>query len=62
LQVQVQGGGGNLLAQYYQYQQEGSGYRLPASLAAGNLGPQNVENVGDLAPLSVKTSVVNVLA
>jgi flagellar hook-length control protein FliK len=62
LQVQVQGGGGNLLAQYYQYQQEGSGYRLPASLMAGNSGLENTENTVNLAPLSVKTSLVNVLA
>jgi hypothetical protein len=30
MQVQVQGGGANLLAQYYQYQQEGNSYRESA--------------------------------
>ncbi len=63
LQVQVQGGGGNLLAQYYQYQQEGSGYRLPAALNTANVsGVQTAENMGNLEPFSVRTSLVNVLA
>ncbi len=63
LQVQVQGGGGNLLAQYYQYQQEGSGYRLPVSLSPVNgTGSQDAENIGDLGPFSTRKSLVNVLA
>jgi hypothetical protein len=63
LQVQVQGGGGNLLAQYYQYQQEGSGYRLPASLIPVNQpGQENTENADNLASFSTRTSLVNVLA
>ncbi len=63
LQVQVQGGGGNLLAQYFQYQQEGSGYRLPASWISDNgTGQQNNENASDLALFSTRTSLVNVLA
>ncbi len=63
LQVQVQGGGANLLAQYYQYQQEGSGYRLPVGAAASNLTDMNsLENTDDLANLSVRLSLVNVLA
>jgi flagellar hook-length control protein FliK len=63
LQVQVQGGGGNLLAQYYQYQQEGSGYRLPTTFNPANgTGSQNDENAGNLASFSLRTSLVNVLA
>lgn len=63
LQVQVQGGGGNLLAQYYQYQQEGFGYRQPVPLApTGTEGAQNPENSGDLGGTPVRISLVDVLA
>lgn len=63
LQVQVQGGGANLLAQYYQYQQEGFGYRLPASpVLSGGEGAINPENMGDLASSPVRMSLVDVLA
>lgn len=63
LQVQVQGGGANLLAQYYQYQQEGSGYRLPVGSEGANVTDANsLESTGDLANLSVRLSLVNVLA
>jgi flagellar hook-length control protein FliK len=61
LQVQVQGGSSNLLAQYYQYQQEGFGYRLPASFEASE-GTQTAENTGVLGPFSTRNSLVNVLA
>lgn len=36
MQVQVQGGGSNLLAQYYQYQQEGNSYRESAWTPSGS--------------------------
>jgi flagellar hook-length control protein FliK len=45
MQVQVQGGGSNLLAQYYQYQQEGNSYRESAWSSANTSDqPQNVDN------------------
>jgi flagellar hook-length control protein FliK len=62
LQVQIQGGSANLLAQYYQYQQEGSSYRSPVEvpgLGAGSLG--NDENTGVLGVLSQRNSLVNLL-
>ena len=63
LQVQVQGGGANLLAQYYQYQQEGFGYRLPASpVIPGGEGATNPENIGNLDASPVRMSLVDVLA
>lgn len=63
LQVQVQGGGGNLLAQYYQYQQEGSSYRGPVyEAAAGLTSPENPENSGVLSGAGSGLSLVNLLA
>ncbi len=63
LQVQIQGGSSNLLAQYYQYQQEGNGYRLPASMTSGALDDaQNLENTGVLGEMSVRMSLLDVLA
>lgn len=63
LQVQVQGGSSNLLAQYFQYQQEGFGYRLPGSLAPGLAeGPNSAENTGIFENMSLRMSLVNVLA
>jgi flagellar hook-length control protein FliK len=62
LQVQVQGGSSNLLGQYYQYQQEGFGYRLPASNSPATLDePKTLENTGVLGDLSVRMSLVDVL-
>jgi flagellar hook-length control protein FliK len=60
LQVQVQGGGASLLSQYYQFQQEGYGSSLPTfgSTEMGNLG----ENEAVSGPLSVRKSLVNLLA
>jgi flagellar hook-length control protein FliK len=63
LQVQVQGGGANLLAQYYQYQQEGSAYRGP--VYEGVLGAEsteNPENMGVLAASGSGLSLVDLLA
>jgi flagellar hook-length control protein FliK len=62
LQVQVQGGGANLLGQYYQYQQEGSSYRdpIPTSYRAENV--ENPENTGVLASRSSALSLVDLLA
>lgn|GEM_PF-4666967 len=62
LQVQVQGGGANLLAQYYQYQQEGSSYRglvAPPSSIVENA--ENPENSGLLAVSSGRLSLVDLL-
>jgi flagellar hook-length control protein FliK len=60
LQVQVQGGGASLLSQYYQFQQEGYGSSLPTfgSTETGNLS----ENEAVSGPLSVRKSLVNLLA
>ncbi|HVZ81939.1 MAG TPA: flagellar hook-length control protein FliK [bacterium] len=63
LQVQVQGGGANLLGQYYQYQQEGSSYRSPIYEAAvGQGGPENLENTGVLASSGRSLTLVDLLA
>ncbi len=61
LQVQVQGGGASLLAQYYQYQQEGYGASLPFM---GDTSSTEIagENEANLAPLSLRKSLVNLLA
>jgi flagellar hook-length control protein FliK len=62
LQVQVQGGSSNLLAQYFQYQQEGFGYRLPASLVSNPVEePKTLENKGVLGEMSIRTSLLDVL-
>jgi flagellar hook-length control protein FliK len=63
LQVQVQGGGANLLAQYYQYQQEGSSYRNPVfeGISAGS-NAESPENTGVLAPLPGSLTLVDLLA
>jgi hypothetical protein len=62
LQVHVQGGSSNLLAQYFQYQQEGFGYRLPASLTPPpQEEPKNPENSGILGTSSARMSLVDIL-
>jgi len=62
LQVQVQGGSSNLLAQYFQYQQEGFGYRLPASLASASVDEaKTLENSVVLGEVSIRTSLLDVL-
>jgi flagellar hook-length control protein FliK len=61
LQVQVQGGGASLLTQYYQFQQEGYGSGLPFSGGADSMGTTS-ENEPALAPLSLRKSLVDLLA
>jgi flagellar hook-length control protein FliK len=62
LQVQVQGGGASLLAQYYQYQQEGGAYRSAAGLSLEALeNPETVENKGISAVPTGPVSLVNLL-
>jgi len=61
LQVQVQGGGASLLAQYYQFQQEGYGSSLPSFGTATDTGNTG-ENEAVSGPLSVRKSLVNLLA
>jgi flagellar hook-length control protein FliK len=62
LQVQVQGGGASLLAQYYQYQQEGGAYRSSAGLPLETLeSPETVENKGISAVPTGPVSLVNLL-
>ena len=63
LQVQIQGGSSNLLAQYYQYQQEGFGNGSSQSSAntAGD-DSKTIENTGDLGMMSVRMSLLDVLA
>jgi len=60
LQVQVQGGGASLLAQYYQFQQEGYGSSSSSSGAADSITGNN-ENEGVLAPFSTRNSLVDLL-
>jgi flagellar hook-length control protein FliK len=60
LQVQVQGGGASLLAQYYQFQQEGYGAGLSFTGEAGSAGMGENEAVS--GPFSVRKSLVNLLA
>jgi flagellar hook-length control protein FliK len=63
LQVQVQGGGANLLAQYYQYQQEGSNYRNPVFTGVSEVGgAENIENSGVLAGSGRSLTLVDYLA
>jgi hypothetical protein len=61
LQVQVQGGGSNLLAQYYQYQQEGFAAGLPGY---GPLAEEanSLENIGVSEVFSTRQSLVDMLA
>jgi hypothetical protein len=62
LEVQVQGNGANLLAQYYQYQQEGFGYQMAAYDAPQALdGPENLQNADGFGNYSVRTSLVDLL-
>ncbi len=62
LQVQVQGGSTNLLAQYFQYQQEGFGYRLPVDLSSALADQsQNPENASVSGVLSSRNSLVDML-
>ncbi len=61
LQVQIQGGSANLLAQYYQYQQEGSSYGSPVGSFLGLGTPENEENTGLLGAFSQRNSLVNLL-
>jgi flagellar hook-length control protein FliK len=61
LQVQIQGGSANLLAQYYQYQQEGSSYGSPVGSFLGLETAENDENTGLLGVLSQRNSLVNLL-
>jgi len=62
LQVQVGGGSSNLLAQYYQFQQEGYGNRLPAANSQAVLEDlKNLENEGVLGPSSTRNGLVDVL-
>ncbi len=61
MQVQVQGGGSNLLAQYYQYQQEGNSYRESAWTPANTPElPQNPDNLGILVSTG-SSSLLNFL-
>jgi flagellar hook-length control protein FliK len=61
LQVQVQGGGASLLAQYYQYQQEGYGNSTPSY---GSDVTQEVVSGNEAVsgPLSTRNNLVNILA
>lgn len=62
LQVHVQGGSTNLLAQYFQYQQEGFGVPFRGSLSpipAETL--KTPENDEVLSPVSLRTSLVDLL-
>jgi hypothetical protein len=62
LQVQIQGGSSNLLAQYYQYQQEGSGYGAPLNFSGLDPEtPENGLNGGVLGVFSQRNSLVNLL-
>lgn len=62
LQVQVQGGSSSLLGQYYQYQQEGYGNRLPGSVPLTSIEePKTIENTGVFGAMSVRTSLVDML-
>ena len=63
LQVQIGGGSTNLLAQYYQFQQEGFSYGLPVSAGSAALEEaKNLENTGALGEMSVRMSLLDVLA
>jgi len=56
MQVNVQGGGANLLAQYYQYQQEGSAYRESAWASQNSSEqPQTADNPGGFIPTGSNT-------
>ena len=61
LQVQVQGGGAGLLAQYYQYQQEGYG-NSSTSYGAGVSQEITGGNEAVSGPLSTRNNLVNFLA
>jgi flagellar hook-length control protein FliK len=61
LQVQVQGGGAGLLAQYYQYQQEGYG-NSSTSFGAGVSQESTSGNEAVSGPLSTRNNLVNFLA
>ncbi len=62
LQVQVQGGQSNLLAQYYQYQQEGFGYSGGSFVPETPDALKTVENTGVSEVLSARMSLLDVLA
>jgi flagellar hook-length control protein FliK len=61
LQVQVQGGGSNLLAQYYQYQQEGFAAGLPGYGPAVGDEANSVENTGVSEVFSSRNTLVDML-
>ncbi len=62
LQVHVQGGSTNLLAQYFQYQREGFGPSNKGYLSDLALqSSETLENIDVLAPMSLRTSLVDML-
>jgi flagellar hook-length control protein FliK len=61
LQVQIQGGSSSLLAQYYQYQQEGSGYGSAINLSGLDETAENGQNTSILGAFSQRNSLVDLL-